>query len=185
MLRLTAKGESEADCEERMAPLFWDVRARLGDWLYAVDAPGLEGRVLQLLKERGLTFSAAESCTGGLIAKRITDLSGASAVFRGGVVSYTNAVKAGVLGVPEELRALTGSDLAVSVTGVAGPGPDDDGHPEGLVYAALTDGEHTWVRRLELGTGRGRIRVMAANHAFDLLRRYLTQLPITEETEGE
>ena len=187
-----------------MAPLFWDVRARLGDWLYAVDAPGLEGRVLQLLKERGLTFSAAESCTGGLIAKRITDLSGASAVFRGGVVSYTNAVKAGVLGVPEELlaqytavsepvaramaegvRALTGSDLAVSVTGVAGPGPDDDGHPEGLVYAALTDGEHTWVRRLELGTGRGRIRVMAAHHAFDLLRRYLTQLPITEETEGE
>lgn len=133
-----------------MAPLFWDVRARLGDWLYAVDAPGLEGRVLQLLKERGLTFSAAESCTGGLIAKRITDLSGASAVFRGGVVSYTNAVKAGVLGVPEELlaqytavsgpvaramaegvRALTGSDLAVSVTGVAGPGPDDDGHPGG------------------------------------------------------
>ena len=53
------------------------------------------------------------------------------------------------------------------------------------VYAALTDGEHTWVRRLELGTGRGRIRVMAAHHAFDLLRRYLTQLPITEETEGE
>ena len=204
MLRLTAKGESEADCEERMASLFWDVRARLGDWLYAVDAPGLEGRVLQLLKERGLTFSAAESCTGGLIAKRITDLSGASAVFRGGVVSYTNAVKAGVLGVPEELlaqytavsgpvaramaegvRALTGSDLAVSVTGVAGPGPDDDGHPEGRVYAALTDGAHTWVRRLELGTGRGRIRVMAAHHAFDLLRRYLTQLPITEETEGE
>lgn len=94
-------------------------------------------------------------------------------MFRGGVVSYTNAVKAGVLGVPEELlaqytavsgpvaramaegvRALTGSNLAVSVTGVAGPGPDDDGHPEGLVYAALTDGEHTWVRRLELGTGR-------------------------------
>ena len=85
----------------------------------------------------------------------------------------------------EGVRALTGSDLAVSVTGVAGPGPDDDGHPEGLVYAALTDGEHTWVRRLELGTGRGRIRVMAAHHAFDLLRRYLTQLPITEETEGE
>ena len=68
MLRLTAKGESPQDCQERMAPLFWDVRARLGDWLYAVDAPGLEGRVLQLLKERGLTFSAAESCTGGLIA---------------------------------------------------------------------------------------------------------------------
>lgn len=187
-----------------MAPLFWDVRARLGDWLYAVDTPGLEGRVLQLLKERRLTFSAAESCTGGLIAKRITDLSGASAVFRGGRRILYERREGGRARCPggaaravhrclrarrprdaEGVRALTGSDLAVSVTGVAGPGPDDDGHPEGLVYAALTDGEHTWVRRLELGTGRGRIRVMAAHHAFDLLRRYLTQLPITEETEGE
>ena len=164
----------------------------------------VEQRCYEALKARGVTFAAAESCTGGLIAKRITDVPGASGVFMGGVVSYTNIVKHRVLGVPadmleeygavsapvaramaEGVRALTGSDLAVSVTGVAGPGPDDDGHPEGLVYAALTDGEHTWVRRLELGTGRGRIRVMAAHHAFDLLRRYLTQLPITEETEGE
>lgn len=109
-----------------------------------------------------------------------------------------------MLGVPEELlaqytavsgpvaramaegvRALTGSDLAVSVTGVAGPGRDDDGHPGG---AGLRRPDR---RRAYLGapsgarTGRGRIRVMAAHHAFDLLRRYLTQLPITEETEGE
>lgn len=139
MLRLTAKGESEADCEERMAPLFWDVRARLGDWLYAVDTPGLEGRVLQLLKERGLTFSAAESCTGGLIAKRITDLSGASAVFRGGVVSYTNAVKAGVLGVPEELLA--------QYTAVSGARRPRDGRGR-----ARADGE----RPCRVRHGRGR-----------------------------
>lgn len=116
MLRLTAKGESEADARSGMAPLFWDVRARLGDWaLCRGTRRGWRGRVLQLLKERRLTFSAAESCTGGLIAKRITDLSGASAVFRGGVVSYTNAVKAGVLGVPEELLA--------QYTAVSGPSP--------------------------------------------------------------
>ena len=197
MLRLTAKGKTEAECEERMAPLFWDVKARLGDRLYGVDVPNLETRVLQLLKSRGLTFAAAESCTGGLIAKRITDLSGASSVFRGGIVSYTNAVKAGVLGVPrnlldsygavsapvaqsmaENVRRLTGADLGVSVTGVAGPDKDDRGNDVGTVFIALSDGSKTVVRRLDLGTGRGRIRTLSAHYIFDLIRRYLTDLPL-------
>lgn len=103
MLRLTAKGESPQDCQERMAPLFWDVRSRLGDCLYGVDVSSLEEVVITRLRQKGLTLSAAESCTGGLIAKRLTDVPGASAAFLGGVVSYTNAVKAGVLGVPRDL----------------------------------------------------------------------------------
>ena len=94
MLRLTAKGESPQDCQERMAPLFWDVRSRLGDCLYGVDVSSLEEVVITRLRQKGLTLSAAESCTGGLIAKRLTDVPGASAAFLGGVVSYTNAVKA-------------------------------------------------------------------------------------------
>ena len=98
MLRLTAKGDSPAACEERMAPLLEQVRGRLGAYLYGIDVSGLEETVLHLLHQHGKTFSAAESCTGGLIAKRITDLPGASCVFRGGVVSYTNEVKASVLG---------------------------------------------------------------------------------------
>ncbi len=197
MLRLTAKGGSEAECEERMAPLFWDVKARLGDKLYGVDVPNLETRVLELLKSRGMTFAAAESCTGGLVAKRITDLSGASAVFKGGIVSYTNEVKADVLGVPqtlldtygavsaevarsmaENVRRLTLADLGVSVTGVAGPDKDDRGNDVGTVFIALADGKETVVLSLHLGTGRGRIRTLSANHAFDLIRRYLTDLPL-------
>ena len=197
MLRLTAKGRDESECEERMAPLFRDVKARLGDKLYGVDVPNLESRVLELLKSRGMTFAAAESCTGGLIAKRITDLAGASAVFKGGIVSYTNEVKAGVLGVPqtlldtygavsdpvaqsmaENVRRLTGANLGVSVTGVAGPDKDDRGNDVGTVFIALSDGGKTVVRRLDLGTGRGRIRTLSAHHVFDLIRRYLTDLPL-------
>ena len=197
MLRLTAKGKDAAECEELMAPLFWDVKARLGDKLYGVDVPNLESRVLELLKSRCLTFAAAESCTGGLIAKRITDLSGASSVFRGGIVSYTNEVKADVLGVPqslldtygavsapvaksmaENIRRLTGADLGVSVTGVAGPDKDDRGNEVGTVFIALSDENATTVRQLDLGTGRSRVRTLSANHVFDLLRRYLTALPL-------
>jgi len=196
MLRLTAKADTAEECEELMAPLLWDVRSRLGDCLYGVDVDSLEQRVLQLLRQRGLTLSAAESCTGGLIAKRITDLPGASAAFLGGVVSYTNGVKARVLGVPEELldkhgavsepvaramaegvRRLTGSDLAVSVTGVAGPDRDDRGNEVGTVFIGLAAPDGTAVRRLDLGTGRDRVRTMAAHHAFDMLRRHLTGLP--------
>ena len=200
MLRLTAKAGTEEACEELMAPLFWDARSRLGAYLYGVDVGSLEARTARLLKDRQLNFSAAESCTGGLIAKRMTDVPGASAVFLGGVVSYTNGVKAHVLGVPQDVldrygavsaptaramaegvRHLTGSDLAVSVTGVAGPEKDDRGNEVGTVFIALADGRKTVVRKWDLGTGRDRVRTMAAHHAFDMIRRYLTDLPM----EGE
>ena len=146
--------------------------------------------VLKALK--GKTLVTAESCTGGLIAKRITDLPGASAVFYGGVVSYVNGVKAGMLGVPQELleeygavsesvaramaegaRKAMGTDLAVAVTGVAGPDKDDRCNEVGTVFVALADGEETRVRKLRLGGARGRIRTTASNHALDMVRRYL------------
>ena len=200
MLRLTAKGESPQDCQERMAPLFWDVRSRLGDCLYGVDVSSLEEVVITRLRQKGLTLSAAESCTGGLIAKRLTDVPGASAAFLGGVVSYTNAVKAGVLGVPRDLleqygavsepvaramaegvRRLTGSDLSVSVTGLAGPDGDDRGNPVGTVYVGLSWQGGSLVRRLALGGDRSRIRLLAASSALDMIRRHLCDLPIEQE----
>ena len=196
-LRITAKAADEASARALIAPAEEKLRARFGPLIYGADVPSLEAAVLALLKEKGLTLGSAESCTGGLIAKRMTDLPGASAVFRGGVVSYTNAVKAGVLGVPEDLleehgavsepvaramaqgaRRVLGCDLAVSATGVAGPDPDDRGNPVGLVYVALAAGEDTWVRELQLGKGRERVRTVAASNAFDLVRRYLTGLPL-------
>lgn len=197
MLRLTAKAETSEKAEELMAPLFWDVKARVGDYLYGVDVGSLEERVLQLLKEKHLTFAAAESCTGGLVAKRMTDLPGASAVFKGGVVSYTNEVKAAVLGVPQELldeygavsgpvakamaegmKRLTGADLAVSVTGVAGPDKDDRGNDVGTVFLGFSHPGGTEVVEIDGGSGRDRVRTAAAHRAFDMIRRYLTDRPL-------
>lgn len=103
MVRATARAETREAAEALLAPLVSQVCAVLGDVVYGVDVESLEAVASGLLRRKGLTLSAAESCTGGLIAKRITGLPGASAIFRGGVVSYTNAVKANVLGVPEEL----------------------------------------------------------------------------------
>ena len=197
MLRLTAKAETAEKAEELMAPLFWDVKARLGDYLYGVDVGSLEQQVLHLLKEKHLTFAAAESCTGGLMAKRITDLPGASAVFKGGVVSYTNEVKAAVLGVPQELldtygavsepvaramaegvRAITGADFGLSVTGVAGPDKDDRGNDVGTVFVGFAREGATEVLKIDGGAGRDRVRTAAAHRAFDILRRYLTGVPL-------
>ena len=202
MVRATAKAETREAAEALLKPLVAQVCDTLGDVVYGVDVDSLEAVASRLLRERSLTLSAAESCTGGLIAKRMTDLPGASTVFRGGVVSYTNDVKAGVLGVPEDLlkeygavsepvaramaegcRKLCGSDLAVSVTGVAGPDTDDRGNEVGTVYIALTDGKETICQKLSCGKGRGRDRVRsaAAQHVFDLLRRYLLSLPLEKK----
>ena len=199
MVRATAKAPDRAAAEEMLRPLVEQVRETLGDVVYGVDVGSLEEVVSGLLRERGLTLSAAESCTGGLIAKRLTDLPGASQVFRGGVVSYTNEVKTAALGVPEDLlaergavsepvalamaagcRRLCGSDLAVSVTGLAGPEGDDRGNAVGTVFVALDWGDGALCRRLDLGPGRGRehIRNAAAQHVFDLLRRRLLGLPV-------
>ena len=120
---------------------------------------------------------------------------GASSVFHGGVVSYVNQVKAGVLGVPVELleeygavsepvaramaegaRKLLGTDLAVAVTGLAGPDGDDRGTPVGTVYLALTDGETTRVLSGVLGQNRGRVRILASGNALNLVRKYLLGL---------
>ena len=199
MVRATAKAETREKAEELLRPLVEQVRETLGDVIYGIDVESLEEVVSGLLRERGLTLSAAESCTGGLIAKRMTDLPGASNVFRGGVVSYTNGVKAGVLGVPEALleefgavsepvaramaercRNVCGSDLAVSVTGVAGPDQDDWGNEVGTVYIALARAEGTICKKLSCGRGRGRDRVRsaAASNAFDMIRRQLLGLPV-------
>ena len=199
MLRATAKAPTAAQAEALLAPLVQQVRDVLGDVVYGVDVSSLEEVVSRLLQERSLTLSTAESCTGGLIAKRVTDIPGASQVFRGGVVSYTNDVKADVLGVPraaldawgavsepvaramaEGCRRLCGSDIALAVTGLAGPEGDDRGNEVGTVYIALADRRGTLCKRLSCGMGRGRdrIRSAAAQNALDLLRRRLLDLPV-------
>lgn len=196
-LRATAKAATQEEAQALLLPTVEQVKALFGPLVYGVDVPSLEYVVLEGLKARRLTLGCAESCTGGLIAKRITDVPGASQVFKGGIVSYTNAVKANVLHVPEELlkqfgavsaqvalamargaRTALGCDLAVSSTGVAGPDKDDRGNDVGTAFVAIATPEGEYVRALHLGTRpmRERLRTQIAHHAFDLARRYLSGL---------
>ena len=170
------------------------MKAILGDYVIGVDVNSVQEVCFNLLREKGLTLGTAESCTGGLIAKLITDLPGSSQVFNGGIVSYTNGVKAGVLGVSREMleefgavspqvaeamargaKAVLGCDIAVSATGVAGPDSDDRGNPVGLVYLGLAYGDQCIVQEFHAGRGdRDRVRRMAAGTALDMVRRHLT-----------
>ncbi len=197
-LRATAKADSSEMAQAMLEPVVADVKAALGDVAYGVDVSSLEEVCKQLLLEKGLSLATAESCTGGTIAQRLTALPGVSAVYRGGVVSYWTSVKADVLGVPQAIleeygavseptaRAMaegvcrvTGAEIGVSVTGVAGPDSDERGNPVGLVYLGLHTPDGTFCRRLDLGQRRrDRIRNVSANTALDIVRRYLAGLPL-------
>lgn len=127
----------------------------------------LEEKVVTLLREKNLVMACAESCTGGLVAKRITDVSGSSAVFNCGIVSYSNEIKEKILGVKSEtlkqygavseqtvremvegVLKISGADIAVSVSGIAGPNSDNTNKPVGLIYLAVSDGKRTIVTQL-------------------------------------
>ena len=200
-LRVTAKAPTQEEAQALLLPKVEELKARFGALVYGVDVPSLEYVVLEGLKARGLTLGTAESCTGGLIAKRLTDVSGSSQVFRGGVVSYTNEVKHGVLGVPQALldqygavsepvaramaegaRQALGCDLALASTGVAGPDRDDRGNEVGTMFVAIAAPDGTHVRPLHLGGRpvRGRLRTQTAHHALDLARRWLSGLPLED-----
>ena len=201
LLQITAKAKSEEEAEAMMAPVIAHVKERLGDVVYGMDIECVEEAVLPLLLEKGLHFAAAESCTGGDIARRFTEIPGASGAFLGGCVTYTNEAKARLLGIDpalieqngavsypvakemaERVRILTGAEIGVGVTGLAGP--DGDGvHPVGTVFVSMAVEEETYVRELHLGEKRTRsfIRRMAGNHAYDMMRRYLTGLPVLPE----
>ncbi|MBR4941397.1 MAG: competence/damage-inducible protein A [Clostridia bacterium] len=175
-LRVTAKAQTEELARELTAPVVEEIKRQLGSVVYGVNVDSLEQALVQALNEKKLTLATAESCTGGLVSKRITDISGSSAVFLGGVVSYANSVKSGVLGVKEETLAahgavspetaremalgvcrLTGADIGVSLTGIAGPGGGTEEKPVGLVYMGLCRDGNVEVTELRIGS-RGRTR---------------------------
>ncbi|MBQ9662475.1 MAG: competence/damage-inducible protein A [Oscillospiraceae bacterium] len=198
LLQITAKAGCETEAENMMAPVIAHVKERLGDFVYGMDIECLEEAVFPMLKEKGMTFATAESCTGGEIAKRFTDIPGASSVFLGGAVVYTNEVKAKLLGLDPEMieakgavsrevaealaenvRTVTEADIGIGVTGLAGP--DGDGvHEVGTVFVAMAVEGQTYVRALALGPRRTRsfIRRMSGNHAYDMMRRWLTGLKV-------
>lgn len=155
-----------------------------------------EAQCLRLLRERGLTLATAESCTGGLLSKRITDIPGASQSFLGGVVSYSNGVKQALLGVRAEtlaahgpvsreaalemaagVRRATGADLALSITGLAGPEGDEHGVPGGVGFVGFSAADRLCCLPLQMGIDRAAARAFAADRALELLLRYLNGSP--------
>ena len=202
-LRVTAKARDEKAADQLCAPLIQEIKSRLGDYVYSVDIESLEELVVKLLREQGKTLATAESCTGGLLAKRITDIPGSSAVFDMGCVTYANEAKEALLFVPHEVleaygavseetaRAMaegivkrSGSDLGIGITGIAGPDGGTAEKPVGLIYIALSNGSDTWVaKRAPIGRTKSREwhRHCAASQALDMARRYLSGLPVLPE----
>lgn len=194
-VRVTARAESEEQAAELCRPVVEELSRRLGTFVYGTDVQSLEEVVVKELASRGLTLATAESCTGGLLAERITDVPGASRVFHMGTVTYANEIKTLLLGVPEEtlsrygavspqtarfmaegVRKKAGSDFGLGVTGIAGPDGGTAEKPVGLVYIALSSDKGTWVRKMPpRGRYRGRayVRGLAASNALDMVRRSL------------
>ncbi len=203
-VRVTARAESAEKAEALCKPTVEELRKRLGAFCYGVDVESLEEAAVRLLAEKHLTVATAESCTGGLLAKRITDIPGSSDVFHMGAVTYANEIKTMLLGVPEEtlkqygavspqtarcmakgVREKAGADLGVGITGIAGPGGGTPEKPVGLIYLALDNGKTVSVRKMEggaCGKGRGYLRNLAASNALDMIRRSVLNLGGVEDT---
>lgn len=197
MIRVTAKAEFDADGEALCAPIIEQIKGIFKENIYAIDDEGLDKAVVNALKDKKLTVATAESCTGGMVAQRLTAIAGSSAVFKAGVVAYSNEIKQKELNVPENILADFGavseqtaaymainvckkenSTLGIGITGVAGPDKSEN-KDVGLVFVALSDSENVWVRRLHLTVGydRDKIRNYATLTALDLIRRYILFLP--------
>jgi nicotinamide-nucleotide amidase len=191
-IHLTAQGKTEQEAELLLDGLAGQIEERLGDSIFAFRGETMEEVVGLRLAVNGFTLAVAESCTGGLVAHRLTEVPGSSSYFTEGVVTYSNEAKTRLLGVPAELierhgavsaevaeamaegvKRRAATDFGLSVTGVAGPGGGTPEKPVGLVYLSLADDAHTEHRRIMLPGDRHLIRWRASQSALDLLRRRL------------
>jgi len=196
-IRLTYTGSGPAAAAEaRLDELEGAVERAVGPWIYSRDGRGLEEVVGGLLRERGLTIACAESCTGGLIGHRLTEVPGSSEYFLESAVTYSNRAKTRRLGVPAALierhgavsapvaRAMalgilrtSGADIGLAVTGVAGPGGGTARKPVGLVYIAVARGRGAAVERCSFAGGRSQVKFQSSQKALDLVRKSLRPRP--------
>ncbi len=193
---LIARHKERAQAQEHIRRAVELVEARLRRYIFACDDETAEGVVAALLTEKKLTLATAESCTGGLIADRLTDIPGSSAFLERGVVTYSNEAKIDLLGVPEAViaefgavseqtaklmaegvRRLAGTDLGLSVTGIAGPAGGSEQKPVGTVYIALADRAGTICRHFAWRWDRRRIKVISSEAALIILKDRLTGGP--------
>lgn len=190
--RITAKAASHQEAVEKAERMEKEVRGRLGDYIFGTDQDTLESVVGGMLRARGLTIGTAESCTGGLLAGRLTEVSGSSDYYVCSLVAYSNEAKMRLLGVEREtlercgavseevavemaegLRRRCGVEVGVSCTGIAGPTGGSEEKPVGLVSIAIADGGGTEVRRFQFRGGRGQVRERSVQAALDMLWRRL------------
>jgi nicotinamide-nucleotide amidase len=193
-LRLTARADDPAAAAALLEPVEAELRSRTGTLCYGTDTDSLASVVLERLRQRGETLAVAESCTGGGLGAALAAVPGASDVFLGGVIAYANAVKEGLLGVPPELlaehgavsdpvaiamaegvRRRTGSDWALSVTGIAGPGGGSAAKPVGLVHLGLAGPGGSGSAAVRFGESRGRswIQTLSVGESLNRLRLQL------------
>lgn len=194
-LRITAKTDNPEEADRLIVQMEQKVRSILGENIYGYDEESLEEVVLRLLQERKMTLSLAESCTGGLIANRLTDIPGASASLMCGIISYSNESKTNILGVKEETirnygavssqtaeemaigaKRVGNTDIGISVTGIAGPDGGSVEKPVGLCYIGISIGDKVKVHRLRFNGNRKRLKWNFSNRALDYLRRELLLL---------
>lgn len=198
-VRLTCKGEDPDEITHRLDELEGKIRERLGPLIFGRDEEKLEALVGQLLRQRSATLVVAESCTGGLLASRLTDISGSSDYFERGIVSYSSAAKEQILGVPRDMlrefgavslpvaramadgaRRLSGTTFGLATTGIAGPTGGTPEKPIGLVCIALAWHGGDVAREYRFHGGRELIKYRAAQMALEMLRRHLLGVPISE-----
>ena len=194
-LRVTAKAATDQTADLLIAPVEAEIRNRLGSAVYGVNDETLEFATVQLLRKHQFTITTAESCTGGMIAQRITSVAGASDVYARGVVTYSNEAKIDMLRVPMEVlvahgavseetatamaagaRGLASSDFALSVTGIAGPGGGTSEKPVGLVYIGLAGPSGVTVTRHIFSGSRDDIRRRSSHVALAMLRDAVLRL---------
>jgi nicotinamide-nucleotide amidase len=191
-LRLTARSRDDVAAKEILFKAAAAIRSEVGDSIYGEGSDDLARVLLAKCRSKKLSIAVAESCTGGLLGARLTSVPGSSDVFVGGVIAYSNAVKARELAVPAEtlerhgavseevVRAMAigarekfGAGLALAITGVAGPGGGTDEKPVGLVWLAVALGDHVQTRQIQSWGDRQEIRYRAAQAAMEVARRML------------
>ncbi len=193
-MRLSFCAASIEAVEARLGEAEAMVMAAVGEWVYGKDDETLEGKIGEWLRDKGWTLAVAESCTGGLIGHRLTQVSGSSDYFLEGAVTYSNEAKCRRLGVEPSLirdngavsreialamakgvRKSSGANIGLSVTGVAGPGASDN-KPAGTVFIAISDGRESYCEQFRFYHDRSRNKERSAQAALDLLRRWLLNL---------
>ncbi len=191
-MRLTVKGETRNEAMDKLLLIEQKIRSKVGRYIYGTDNQQLEEVIGKLLIERDVTISTAESCTGGLIASRLTNIPGSSAYFERGIVSYSNGAKVELLNVDEDtlqthgavspevceqmaigIRQSCGTDLGLSVTGIMGPTGATMNKPIGLVYIGLSDENGCRVREFHFGDDRLINKDKTSQQALEMVRRYL------------